>query len=452
MIKAIYHFPRGFLWGTATSSYQVEGYNHGSDWWAWEHESGRILQNQRSGKACEWWSGRWREDFDRAAETGQNAHRLSLEWSRIEPNPALWNDDAIAYYREIIQGALERGLDPMVTLHHFSTPQWIQDKGGWRNPEIVHHFRRYTRKVVKQLGDLVNLWVTINEPNTYLYFGYLQGDWPPGDHSLRRLPEVITNLVNAHVAAYETIHNVAPESRVGLAHHFRGFRPMNPGNPLDRWAARMKHRAFNDLFPRVFHTGRVQFSSFRLQLPQAARKQDFFGLNYYTTELCSFNPLKPGKVFEAGVYAKDADLSPLGFIANEPAGFWNALRWALRYNTPVYITENGTEDSGDDFRRRYLALHLHELWRAVNYSWPIRGYFHWTLIDNFEWERGWSQKFGLWGMDVETQKRSKRKSADFYAEICSLNGLSSETVASYAPDVLDLLFPPREPAELTEDG
>lgn len=452
MIKATCHFPRGFLWGTATSSHQVEGYNRGNDWWAWEQESGRIFQNQRSGKACEWWSGRWREDFDRAAEAGQNAHRLSLEWSRIEPNPALWDDDALAYYREIIRGALERGLEPMVTLHHFSTPQWIQDKGGWRNPEIVRHFRRYTRKVVKDLGDLVSLWVTINEPNTFLYFGYLQGDWPPGDHSIRRLPEVITNIVNAHVAAYEAIHVVSPDNRVGLAHHYRGFRPTNPRNPLDRWVARMKHQAFNNLYPQVFHTGWTKFSSFRLHLPQAAQKQDFFGLNYYTTELCSFNPLKPKQIFEAGAFAKDADLSPQGFIANEPTGLWDALRWAIRYNTPVYITENGTEDSGDDFRRRYLALHLHKVWRAVNYSWPVRGYFHWSLIDNFEWERGWSQKFGLWEMDVETQNRSKRKSADFYAEICRLNGLSSETVASYAPDVLDLLFPPREPAELTVDG
>jgi beta-glucosidase len=402
MIKATYHFPRSFLWGTATSSHQVEGDNHNNDWWAWEHEEGRIDQNQRSGKACEWWSGRWREDFDRAAEAGQNAHRLSIEWSRIEPNPALWDDDALSYYREIIQGALDRGLRPMVALHHFSTPQWLQDRGGWRNPEVVRHFKRYARKVVKVLGDLVDLWITINEPNVFLYFGYLHGVWPPGDRSLRKLPEVITNIINAHVAAYETIHDLFPNSLVGLAHHYRGFRPVNPRSPLDRWIAQTKHRSFNNLFPQALSDGRVRFFSARYTLPHAAHTQDFFGLNYY--------------------------------------------------NTPVYVTENGTEDAQDDFRRRYIALHIHKVWRAVNFSWPVRGYFHWSLVDNFEWERGWSQKFGLWALNVETQKRSKRKSADFYSEICKHNGLSSDCVAKYAPDVLDELFPPRKPAELMPDG
>jgi beta-glucosidase len=119
---------------------------------------------------------------------------------------------------------------------------------------------------------------------------------------------------------------------------------------------------------------------------------------------------------------------------------------------PVYITENGTEDEDDDFRRRYLATHIHKLWCAVNYCWPVRGYFHWSLVDNFEWERGWSQRFGLWALDSETQRRSKRKSADFYAEICHQNGLSSECVAQYAPDVVNELFPPRKPAELIADG
>jgi beta-glucosidase len=452
MIKATYHFPRSFLWGTATSSHQVEGDNHNNDWWAWEHEEGRIDQNQRSGKACEWWSGRWREDFDRAAEAGQNAHRLSIEWSRIEPNPALWDDDALSYYREIIQGALDRGLRPMVALHHFSTPQWLQDRGGWRNPEVVRHFKRYARKVVKVLGDLVDLWITINEPNVFLYFGYLHGVWPPGDRSLRKLPEVITNIINAHVAAYETIHDLFPNSLVGLAHHYRGFRPVNPRSPLDRWIAQTKHRSFNNLFPQALSDGRVRFFSARYTLPHAAHTQDFFGLNYYTTEQSSLNLLRPMKAFEAGSFPEDADLSPNAYIANEPAGLWDALRWTIRYNTPVYVTENGTEDAQDDFRRRYIALHIHKVWRAVNFSWPVRGYFHWSLVDNFEWERGWSQKFGLWALNVETQKRSKRKSADFYSEICKHNGLSSDCVAKYAPDVLDELFPPRKPAELMPDG
>ncbi|NIS79173.1 MAG: family 1 glycosylhydrolase [Anaerolineales bacterium] len=452
MVSAIHYFPKGFLWGTATSSHQVEGDNTNNDWWAWEQEPGRIFQDHKSGKACDWWGGRWQDDFDRAAEGGQRAHRLSIEWSRIEPTQALWDDDALDHYREMIQGALKRGLTPMVTLHHFTNPIWVAERGGWLNPEIVAYFERYVRKVVSALGDLVELWVTINEPNVLACQSYFQGEWPPGEKRLNLVSKVNRHLVRAHAAAYHAIHEIRADSLVGLAHHYRGFRPANPANPLHRRVAKMKHTAFNDVFPRACQEGRIRFLFWRDRIDEARRTQDFFGLNYYTVERSSFNLFRPMSAFEAGAFAPDADLSPCGFIANEPSGLWDAIRWAMAYKMPIFITENGAEDENDQFRARYLATHVFKVWRAVNLNWPIRGYFHWSLIDNFEWEHGWSQRFGLWGVNPGTQERTKRPSAEFYAEICKQNGLSTEMVETYAPQVMDEMFSPRGPAELKIEG
>ena len=448
VIRAIHHFPHGFLWGTATSSHQVEGNNTNNDWWVWEQEADRVAQGHQSGEACDWWGGRWREDFDRAMEGGQNAHRLSIEWSRVEPNPAIWDDSALDHYRQMIKGALDRGLIPMVTLHHFTIPQWVSDRGGWYDPQIVHYFERYTRKVVATLHDLVGLWVTINEPNVYYVAGYLEGVWPPGKKDLRLIPQVIRHLVMAHAAAYHAIHEIRPDSLVGLAHNYRGFHPANPRNPLDRWIANFKAHAFNDVFPRAVTDGRIRFPTWRGRVPQAAGTQDFFGLNYYTVETSAFKLRQLTDRWDYTDFPEGADLSPSGFIANEPEGMWEALRWAHEYKLPIYVTENGIEDAEDQIRPRYLAQHLREVWRAANFNWKVCGYFHWSLVDNFEWERGWTQRFGLWGLDIRTQERTKRSSAEMYEEICKSNGLSSEIVAMYAPEVLHSMFPPRGSPEL----
>jgi beta-glucosidase len=441
MIEAIYTFPSNFLWGTATSSHQVEGDNSNNDWWLWEQEEGRIRNGHRSGKACDWWAGRWDEDFDRAVADGQNAHRLSLEWSRIEPKPGLWDPSAMERYREIIKGAIDRGLTPMVTLHHFTNPIWLVEQGGWLADEIVEWFERYTRFVVGKLADLVKLWITINEPNVYGYEGFLAGAFPPGDTSLGKLFQVTRNMVLAHAAAYHAIHEIQAEASVGVAHHYRGMKPAHPGNPLDRWVARYRSRVFNDSFPRAVSTGDFHFLGRRETLPQAVNTQDFFGLNYYTLENVSFDLRKPTELFTRGFFPPDADLSPDGFIANEPAGMWNALRWAHAFGLPIFVTENGVEDADDQLRPRYLASHVREVWRAVNFNWYVRGYFFWSLVDNFEWERGWTQRFGLWELDVDTQERKRRSSADFYAEICKANGLSTEMVARFAPRAFGSVFP-----------
>jgi beta-glucosidase len=441
MAQATFHFPRGFLWGAATASHQVEGKNTNNNWWAWEQQDGRILQSHKSGLACDWWGGRWREDFDRAADGGQNAHRLSIEWSRIQPAPNRWDEDALDRYRQMLRGLQERGMTPMVTLHHFTDPLWLQELGGWENPDIVKHFEGYTRKVAEALREYVNLWVTINEPNIMAIYGYLAGSWPPGKTGLRHLASVSTHQVRAHAAAYRAIHSLQTTARVGIAHHYRPLLPARGWSPFDHWIASLQSGLFNELIPGAIQSGVLRFPLWRQRVPEAKNTQDFLGLNYYSRDLVSFNPFFPQEFFSRHFFPEGADLSPTGFIDNYPQGMFDTIRWGLKFNVPMIITENGVEDAEDHVRPRYLIQHLHQVWRAVNFNYPVKGYFHWSLVDNFEWERGWTQRFGLWELDVETQARRKRASASLYAEICQENGISSEMVARYAPEIFEPMFP-----------
>jgi beta-glucosidase len=441
MPQATYHFPTGFLWGTATASHQVEGNNTRNNWSAWEQQPGRILHGHKSGLACDWWGGRWREDFDRAAETGQNAHRLSVEWSRIQPEPNRWDEDALDHYRQMVRALIERGMTPMVTLHHFTDPIWLVEKGGWENTETIVLFARYARKVVEALQEYVTLWVTINEPNVYAVFGYVSGELPPGKGGVGAATRVMENMVKGHVAAYQAIHAQQVQARVGIAINWRGLKPARSWLPLDAWIAGAQNALFNDFFPRALTEGTLNFVFRRSRIPQAAHTMDFLGIQYYTTDLVAFHPLAWKTSFGKNYFPAGSDLSDNGFLANVPAGMLESLKWGTRFKVPLIVTENGVEDADDHLRPRYLVQHIHQVWRGINFNWPVKGYFHWTLVDNFEWERGWTQRFGLWELDLETQVRRKRPSADLYAAICKENAISSDLVASYAPEVLGKLFP-----------
>lgn len=439
MIQATYHFPRGFMWGTATAAYQVEGNNTNSNWYAWEQEPGKILNGDKSAAACDWWNGRWREDFHRAAEGAQNAHRMSVEWSRIQPAPDRWDEDALNRYVEIVRGLVELNMTPLITLHHFSDPQWFVDKGGWENDEADGYFSKYVQKVVIALKDYVNLWCTLNEPNGYALNGFIAGTFPPGKKDFNIGYKVMVNLVKAHAAAYHAIHKIQPEARVGMANYYRSLQPAKSWFPMDGLVTRIL-RSWNDIFPSAATDGIVRFITKRTRIPEAKGTQDFVGVDYYTRDYVSFD-LFSRQFASKRFYRPEAERSTTGFLANEPAGMYEALKWALKYNVPIIVTENGFDDAKDQVRPRFIVEHIHQIWRAVNFNWPVKGYFHWTLVDNFEWERGWTQRFGLWELDIETQVRHKRPSADLYAEICRENGISDDMVRRYAPAALPLLFP-----------
>ena len=443
MPDATFHFPRGFLWGTATAAHQVEGNNSNNNWWDWENQPGHIINGQKSKNACDWWGGRWQEDFDRAADGGQNAHRLSVEWSRIQPTPDSWDENALEKYLEMLRGLHVRNILPMVTLHHFTDPLWITDLGGWENPRIVQYFEKFVRKTVGTLKESVNLWCTINEPNVYVLESYLAGHFPPGKKDIKLARQVMANMVRGHAAAYKTIHEIQPEARVGYALHYRPVIPARNWNPLDRLAARLHYKGINMAFPSAISDGVMKSPLGNDRIPEAKDSQDYLGLNFYSTFHVKFDLSNPGEFFTTAYFPKGSDLSDSGFNANTPEGLFQSVKWAVRTypGLPIIITENGIECADDHIRPRYIAQHIRQLWRAVNYNWPVKGYFHWSLVDNFEWERGWSQRFGLWALDPETQERSKRPSADLYAEICKENGLSSHMVRKYCPEIFDEMFP-----------
>ena len=440
MIDATFHFPRGFLWGCATASHQVEGNNTNNQWWQWE-QTGHT--NGTSGRACDWWGGRWREDFDRAAEGHENAQRISVEWSRIEPEPGKWDEEALDRYRNMLRGLHERGMTAFVTLHHFTDPLWLSERGGWEAEDIVALFERFVRKTVEALKEYCTLWCTINEPNGYALLGYAEGTFPPGMHDVRRGIRVEASMLRGHAAAYRAIHEIQREARVGYALHYRP-QVARSRWPLDRLMRSVRDTGVNMAFPSAISTGVMRSPVGNLRVPEAKGTQDYMGLNYYTQDTVSFSLLEWHRLFSHAAYPAGADLSPTKFIANIPTAFYDALKWIVRSypDLPIIVAENGVESEDDEIRPRYIAQHVHQMWRAVNFNWPIKAYFHWSLVDNFEWERGWSQRFGLYALDPATQKRTKRPSADLYAEICEENGLSAAMVRKYCPEVVDKIFPP----------
>lgn len=440
MPTASFHFPRGFLWGTAGAAHQVEGNNNNNNWSDWEKQPGRMLGGATAGLACDWWNGRWREDLDRAAEIGTNAHRMSVEWSRIQPTPDRWDEFAIDRYREILRGMSQRGITPMVTLHHFTEPYWITEQGGWENDQVVPAFEKFVRKTVEALKEYCSLWCTINEPNVYATMGYVTGEFPPGKHSITSALLVVKNMVRAHAAAYTAIHTIQNTARVGPAPQYRGLLPRRSWLPPEVWVANLQSNLFNNMFTQPLLTGKMPWPA-RYRIPEARGTFDFIGINYYTIEQVTLNLARPNDLFSTRGWREGVELSPTGFIANEPEGLFQAIQWGRQFNVPIIITENGVEDPEDSFRRKYLLQHIHQVWRAVNFTWPVKGYFHWSLTDNFEWERAWSQRFGLWEVFPDTQVRRKRPSASMYAEIIKENGISTDIVSRYAPDLVPLLFP-----------
>lgn len=440
MISAVFHFPKGFLWGTATAAHQVEGNNTNNNWYKWEQDGHTA---NKSGLASDWWGGRWKEDFDRAVETGQNTHRLSVEWSRIQPTPDRWDEEALDRYRTMLQGLRERNIMPMVTLHHFTDPLWLEELGGWETDAVVPLFEKLTRRVVETLKEYCSLWCTINEPNVYALEGYLRKNFPPGKSDLKLGIQVQANMARAHARAYRTIHELQPEARVGYALHFRPQEPARAWSPLDRFMRNVKFAGINMAFPSAISTGVLRSPLGKIPVPEAKGTQDYFGLNYYSVDTVAFDLRNHTELFSRTFFPKGADLADAGMNSNTPEGFFWAFKWVVKTypSLPILVTENGIEDSTDRIRPRYLAQHVHAMWRAVNFNWPVKGYFHWSLVDNFEWERGWTQRFGLWALDPKTQQRTKRPSADLYSEICNENGLSSQMVNKYCPEVFEKLFP-----------
>lgn len=407
-------FPEGFLWGAATSSYQVEGANTNNDWWQWEQHKGKIADGSRCGLSCNHYH-LYQSDFDIAKELGHNAHRFSLEWSRIEPKRDEWNEEAIDHYRKVLSALKERNIIPIVTLFHFTLPIWVARMGGFENPEIVFLFQRYASKVCRELGEDIDYWVTINEPMVYLYMGYLQKIWPPGKNTGLNTLKVLKNMSQAHKQAYGAIHRTYQDFAdknplVGLTKYMRIFHPHRKNSLLDRVAARFKDYFFNHyLLEEIF-----RFS------PKIKGTLDFIGLDYYTRELTRLDILKPAQLLKESKSNRGGNVSDLGWEIYPP-GIYLSLLKLKKYGVPVIITENGLADKEDKKRSQFIIDHLIEVHRAIEQGVDVRGYLHWSLMDNFEWAEGFRACFGLVEVDYASQRRSTRASAYNFAKICKTN-------------------------------
>lgn len=382
-------FPDGFLWGAATSAYQVEGGITNNDWAV----SDRV---PKAGLACDQYH-RYEEDFKIAKYLHHSAHRLSLEWSRIEPQEGQFSEEAINHYHRVLKFLKDNGFATFVTLHHFTNPVWFAQKGGWANPSAVKYFSDYTAKVTQSLGHLVDFWITVNEPKLYAGMAFGQGIWPPFVKGLWRSKKVYDQMLIGHNRAYDIIHGYYPQSQVGFAQNIA-------------WNEAEHKGVLDGLIAKI--------SDWLTYSALTKTKYDFIGLNhymYYRVHLA----LSWRKYVNVSSGEK---LSERGW-AIHPNAMYLVLMKLRQYQKPIYITENGIADSTDRYRGDYIRDYLLAIHRAITDGADVRGYLHWSLLDNFEWEDGYKWKFGLVAVDFKTQKRTIRESAFAYSHICQDNAI-----------------------------
>ena len=443
MASGYLQFPAGFIWGVATSSHQNEGNNTNNDFWQWE-QAGHTRDGTISGLACDWWHNA-EADFDRAAALGLNTLRLSLEWSRLEPKEGYWDDTAFERYRQMLLALHERGLRPMVTLHHFTNPLWLAKQDGWLNPTVVDYFARYTAQVIERLGDLCSWWCTLNEPNVYLLMAYLAALWPPGYRSIQAFSQAARHQVLAHAVAVDVIKQHTPQAQVSFANHIAAFDPHRPWHLGDRIIAHLLDTIMNRWALDSLQGGclRPPFGTGWEKLSMTAPPLDYLAVNYYGShpQQFKFGGSVIGLIEQQVIHEERAWDTPWEMRETSPQGLYQLLlaMWQ-RYQLPIYITENGFCEMGDEKRPAYIISHLAAVHRAIAAGVDVRGYYYWTLVDNYEWAEGWTTRFGLYHLDPETQKRTPRPSANLYREIVRQNGISEDLVKAYAPQLLGELF------------
>lgn len=396
-------FPKEFLWGAATSAYQVEGGNSNSDWWEWEKTVGK----ENSGDACRHYE-LYEHDFDLVKNLNHNAHRLSIEWSRIEPQEGKFSAEALRHYIKVIISLKRRNIEPLITLHHFTNPLWFSKAGGWENKRSAARFLRYCDFVVLALASHVRYWITINEPNVYMTHAYLWGVWPPQSKSYLKAKAVEDNLSNAHIKAYRQIHAIYkklnfPRPSVGIAQNIQDFVPCTQSS-RDRFAAYLRSKWYNFGF----------FDKISRQ-----KTMDFIGVNYYSRQLVHVS--KWGitnlamDVCKQNHYPKKKN--SLGWDIY-PEGLYNSLLRLKKYRLPVIITENGICTPDDNLRWEYIYEHLRNMHRAMEEGVNVIGYLYWSLMDNFEWDKGFGPRFGLIDINYKTYTRTVRESAKKFAQVC----------------------------------
>jgi len=410
-------WPRGFLWGTATAAHQVEGGNH-NDWSRFEEEPGRIAQGERSGLAVDHWN-RMAEDVALMTALKANAYRFSIEWSRVEPEEGRWDEAAWGRYGELLRLLSEARITPMVTLLHFSLPTWMADRGGIAAPDFGDRFAHFAGEAARRFGAEVELWCVLNEPNVQMYLGYVTGTWPPGKKSPAEAVQAAAGLLRAHAKGAKALRAASSRAKVGVAMNLAEFQPASRWSLPDWLAARGAATSFDWAFYDSIGAGRVRFDSPGFPrvdeaLADLAGSADWFGANYYTRNLVHFSPAEPGMVALRTGTREQSDLHQEIY----PEGLLTLLRTASkRYSLPIYVTENGIADSKGDKRGPYIRSHIHAVSRAIAEGIPVRGYFYWSLMDNFEWAEGFAPRFGLYGVDYTTLARTAAPGSEAFRDL-----------------------------------
>ncbi len=396
------HFPASFLWGSSISSYQLEGDNCFSDWFLWEKKK-RL---EPAGASTDHYR-RFREDFSLANSLGHNALRLSLEWSRIVPQKGIFSDEQLKHYIDVVEDLRIKKIEPVITLHHFTNPAWFVQEGGWLKPLSIDYFLEYVRRVLAVLKDKCSYWIIFNEPLVYIYNGFIRGIWPPGIKSAKSALTALKNILKAYSLSYEVIKASYKDkpSYISIAKHMRVFTPCG---------------YFNYGQNNIFAFLRSKLFNFRIIDNLAEKRRlDFLGINYYCREFVKAAPFLGKECRDA--HHRD-DKNEIGWFIY-PQGLYNILMRLKKYNLPVIITENGTPGLNNEQYHDFLSTHLNSAAKALNEGVDLRGYFWWSLLDNFEWDQGFAHKFGLVEVDFSNFTRKVRPFAGEYKKIIEQNSV-----------------------------
>jgi beta-glucosidase len=404
-------FPKKFLWGAATSAHQVEGGTH-NQWSVWELENAKSLAAQSeyhfgeldswplnaaeaknpdsyvSGKGADHYN-LYEQDFDLLKKLNMNAFRFSVEWSRIEPQEGAWNIEAVEHYKQYVSELNRRGIEPIVTLFHFTLPTWFAAMGGFEKKKNVQYFVRFAEKIVKELGSSVKLIITVNEPEVYAYESYMQGYWPPNVTNKLACRRVLNNLAYAHNQVATVIHGMGRRYRVSIAKN-SSYVYAGDDSLLSRKYADFLQYVKDDYFLR-----------------KVVKTCDFLGVNYYFSD----------RAYGYRVHNPDEKLSDLGWDLS-PANVQHTLeRLHEKYHLPIIITENGLADREDENRQWWITQTLIGMQKAIDNGVALEGYLHWSLLDNFEWDKGRWPRFGLAAVNYDTRERMLRPSALWFGKV-----------------------------------
>ena len=407
------YFPEGFLWGVGTSAHQHEGNCTNNDWILWEQQR-NIAQ---TGDACLHWH-HYKDDIQLIKKLGVNSYRFSIEWSKVEPKQGMYNEIALKHYEDVCKELIKHGIKPVITLHHYTNPIWFAQLGGFEKEKNIIHFVNFCSKIFERLHPYVHLWLTFNSPTSYVARAYHAQLAPPGKQDMQLMQDVLKNMLEAHVQTYQSLKKLPHGSRsqIGICHN---IYQVEPKNFWDRAGCATAHKLFNENIYQFFKTGHFKVSvPFKASVnhynPAAPQSLDFIALNYYSHGLMTnFNVDRH----------PDEITTQNKIYTIYPEGFYRALQELTKelanpLHIPIYVAENGIATNNEAHRKLFFERYLYALSYALNTGCPVKGYFAWSLMDNYEWG-SYDINYGIYEVDFETQKRNcqPRKGAQYFVDV-----------------------------------